>query len=972
MPTRGGAAGMMRILAGRECGQRSLRTLAALPLGVQGRLNREHDKLSSLVLSLAQARLQGNLALVRDQMKRVSEFLGVNMPGEGNTVRESFVLFGGAQVVVQCLQVPVDAEEARNSGWRGPLGPAKSVWELRKECLVLLRDLCFSVPALSEQLCSHRSFIVFLFSLMRDQNTFDEAVGLTEEVLAFRGEIFSLANVPDFEGLVTSFSKRQMAFFCRVLALVVFEPEDRPSEELQITKAADLLMARREQAMSPAVKNTDRNHAVLLGIEELLPRMVKLVLVHAAPMSRWADEIMQHLPTPHHYDLFNILGVEDGNDWDDEPVAGSGSTSSDTHESIKALALLAHQVEVLFVMCTLLAGKRKAQVQDRLMELDIVPALLHMFDRLDWNRAPSSSPVERIHGPGCECNPESALRIQYLRLVHNLSDREHDRGHAKHQFLSKAEIQSVEEYAAFDGLKQYVFLGGGSKGDGVLRCPAASADERWEQPGAPADLNDDHDGYRLRDGMWDQSLSSERCCEQYLFNSHSAASTPSMDTSDEAGHGAATGRWIQPPQTPASRNMNVVTSKNPNSEALDGVDSDQEAARQVAPTAAGGCTSKQGQRARRNAAGGDSQAEDPSLHAEPVLDGRSDHSDTAQFFGRVSSFLQPESRNARPNTRRVQEGSARTGPGGEGPADYPIIKEQDQGLISRILHVFMRETPDSTYRFWLASCIEAFLRGSDVRSQVLMARSGLLRHLVDGILNSQGSGNLQTNFDLLGELVKCNPEVFTILNEVLDDSHTYTAFMQVVVSNLVDSNVFLRAVILSLEFFSARRIELQTLGSTYNMTTCNMRRFFQHNTIRVLRDLMTVITVEEVNQENICCLNTALSLFILARSHGQLHLFIETLYVWETSNQKVGAVTGNFLALLKFWLEYYLYRGKDCLSLELSSSIHFSEWRSIVNDLVNRLQPEALAALHASSKHKTHLNQLEQCVALLEQPARSE
>ena len=103
-----------------------------------------------------------------------------------------------------------------------------------------------------------------------------------------------------------------------------------------------------------------------------------------------------------------------------------------------------------------------------------------------------------------------------------------------------------------------------------------------------------------------------------------------------------------------------------------------------------------------------------------------------------------------------------------------------------------------------------------------------------------------------------------------------------------------------------------------------------------------------------------------------MHLFIETLYVWETSNQKVGAVTGNFLALLKFWLEYYLYRGKDCLSLELSSSIHFSEWRSIVNDLVNRLQPEALAALHASSKHKTHLNQLEQCVALLEQPARSE
>lgn len=83
--------------------------------------------------------------------------------------------------------------------------------------------------------------------------------------------------------------------------------------------------------------------------------------------------------------------------------------------------------------------------------------------------------------------------------------------------------------------------------------------------------------------------------------------------------------------------------------------------------------------------------------------------------------------------------------------------------------------------------------------------------------------------------------MFALLNDILDDA-TYTAFMQVllvcffcrkcsrhrcplvrlrnklaayavdlqvVVSNLVDSNVFLRAVILSLEFFSSRNSELQ-------------------------------------------------------------------------------------------------------------------------------------------------------------------
>jgi hypothetical protein len=310
------------MLAARECGSHRLRTLSHLPAGVCGRLNKEYDNLPGLVLSLADTHLSGNLQQVRERLKRVSDSLGDGMgTREGSTPREHFVLFGGAQALLRCLQVPVNETEARHSGWRGEQLPEKSVWDLRKECLVLLRDLCYATPVLSEQLCSQRSFIVFLFSLMRNQNTFDEAVGLTEEVLAFRGEIFNLSLVPDFEGLVSSFSKRQMAFFCRVLALVVFEPEDRPSEELKITKAADLLTARREQALSPAVKNTDRNHAVLLGIKGLLPRMVKLVLVHAVPVSRWADEIIQHLPTAHHVDLFNILGVEDGNDWDDETPA---------------------------------------------------------------------------------------------------------------------------------------------------------------------------------------------------------------------------------------------------------------------------------------------------------------------------------------------------------------------------------------------------------------------------------------------------------------------------------------------------------------------------------------------------------------------------------------------------------------------------------------------------------------------------
>ena len=40
-----------------------------------------------------------------------------------------------------------------------------------------------------------------------------------------REETLNVQDVPDFSKLVCSLSARQLAYFCRVLAMVVFEPE---------------------------------------------------------------------------------------------------------------------------------------------------------------------------------------------------------------------------------------------------------------------------------------------------------------------------------------------------------------------------------------------------------------------------------------------------------------------------------------------------------------------------------------------------------------------------------------------------------------------------------------------------------------------------------------------------------------------------------------------------------------------------
>ena len=57
------------------------------------------------------------------------------------------------------------------------------------------------------------------------------------------------------------------------------------------------------------------------------------------------------------------------------------------------------EIEVLFLLCTLMSGKCKTQVQDRVAELNLIQYLTDTFDKIDWNR-PHDMGSQRIHGSG--------------------------------------------------------------------------------------------------------------------------------------------------------------------------------------------------------------------------------------------------------------------------------------------------------------------------------------------------------------------------------------------------------------------------------------------------------------------------------------------------------------------------------------------------------------------------------------------
>ncbi|CAI5470422.1 unnamed protein product [Closterium sp. Yama58-4] len=809
-----------------------------------------------------------------------------------------------------------------------------ALWMMRNDCLAVLREMCFASACFSEGLSVQRHFLIRLFALMENKITFDYAVALAEEILAVGEETLDLGTVPNFARLVRGLSARQLSFFCRVLAMVVFEPEDRAPEVSALQKGADPAeRAEREAEWAVA----DGNHDVLLAIPDILANLVKLLQMESSGEAElWSPSLSEWQPL-----LGDLMAGEDETaaDWgpeeddeedynedeeeeeeeeqeeeDEEEVgaaqgasegAGAGGDGGDggaeasgaagrqagrgslwggfglfggigglrpggtggaggaaregrggageggeeqepgpdggggavavsqrqtgaaapaagvaprgaadttqgpfsprsppvaappprmppllppsphaavlpfsphpailtgtstspprpppnrtpptatqpgalpqvntigipmTANPLNLLPLTApanpataattaeaagagippgarvmvfvgnpprllgevpegelepflralpqgavtvlrageiglpegagpaavatnmaasfmeqQQVEVLFVLCALCGGTRKEAVQDQLAALGLVGILVDSFDRLNWS-APLPPPAEPhgIHGPGCSCNPESALKIQYLRLIHNFCDRDGPNLHNKLLLASPG---------------------------GVPPPLAAGSSPRISGSGRALGFSPNHwlPALGMRDGAADSGVLPQG-----------------------AGVGASRGEG--------------------SSAAAGGTE--------AAPAGATG----------------------------------------------------------------VEEGGSSE-------------EARSEALMLKIIRVLMKESADSVYRFWLASCVEAFLRGSNPRDQHLVAATGLMEHLVEEILRGASgfkcAASLQIDFDLLGELVKFNPGLFRRL-AALVQGERFARFIEVLVAHLVDSNVFIRSVMLSLHAF---------------------------------------------------------------------------------------------------------------------------------------------------------------------------
>ncbi|CBZ50964.1 conserved hypothetical protein [Neospora caninum Liverpool] len=561
---------------------------------------------------------------------------------------------------------------------------------------------------------------------------------------------------------------------------------------------------------------------------------------------------------------------------------------------LRIASLCQHQPEQYFVICGLLAGRFRNEVQQRLNQRRFLPLLSQLFDTLVWfapvpsrekksrGKGRGYPPSDRDFERGAETTPAApgcrggearspsqdgaerqeddlegedplklacesslcGLTVEFLRVIHDVCDFESGTvaSATKRQLLTVHEknvvMHSLRRIRRVDIARdgrppcciRVVRRRAAVVHPHPMMCVSRSAQEREDEKARQERKRETHQRRRGRPQPEDRHGETG--------NSEGDGDPKPLDaidtTPDVASDGTPWSPHRDPPKAASSRTSSVsslVASSRSSS-----VSSRSSSVSLSPPDACG---------------------------SDPASDGGGYGGAGGLGSGSVH---QSGERHPRVMTRYVFKGTS--------------------GLLTKLIAVYASESCASVYKFWLASSIEACIRGGDPLLKIFAAERGLLHVLLrdivkiarqqhrvqalqsrrrlrrasanqndqcggdaapsdegerepgrdtperaDGKARSPGPrggedgrgelsdadgvdaalspfhpspvhrGILQSCCDLLGELIKFNPYVLHMLNVYLASRpRTLALLLNVLVENLVDSNVLLRSLYLTIEF----------------------------------------------------------------------------------------------------------------------------------------------------------------------------
>ncbi|XP_041953405.1 short transient receptor potential channel 4-associated protein-like [Alosa alosa] len=277
--------------------------------------------------------------------------------------------------------------------------------------------------------------------------------------------------------------------------------------------------------------------------------------------------------------------------------------------------------------------------------------------------------------------------------------------------------------------------------------------------------------------------------------------------------------------------------------------------------------------------------------------------------------------------------------------DRNLVCDGKKGLLTRLISVMKKEPADSSFRFWQARAVESFLRGAtSYADQVFLLKRGLLEHILYCIIDSgcKSRDVLQSYFDLLGELMKFNLDAFKRFNKYVNTEEKFQMFLNQINSSLVDSNMLVRCIVLSLDRFESQTDDMKVVEM---LSECLLLSYMARveNRLLFLFRLVNIINVQTLTQENVSCLNTSLVILMLARRRGKLPFYLGAFREKEYADKYPGFLLNNFHHLLRFWQHHYLNKDKDSTCLENSSCIPFTYWKETVSVLLTAERSSACA-----------------------------
>ena len=803
-------------------------------------------------------------------------------------------------------------------------------------CLILLKDLCFSVPELAESLGERDDLICTLVESLTIMSLYEFIAYFCETILSARkGPVFELRRVRNLESLIASFNACQLVCFCRIMSHVTTDASETMRLDGKHFESFELLDQKRRMAIGETL-GTDlvaMNHSLLVSTSrDLIPRIIQLL------GNMESNEAEKRLWLSKSNTYWNpIMSEESRRPQGDDHIAENSIAIQEENETHSVISLNGETVE----------SNHRPQKTIWTMGVKLMAAILRLFSKRElismikyikemfrsaWNsltrlRSSSSrrdsvllSIVQEPNGDGAAAAntlPDAVLAmLNEDDQASQFSDDEHmEDTNASQEHPALAETDYVMSSAFWAHRLHRDFWQLTQRLD--LACVISTlcigsckrlVQDMLTRCGLVRALTDRFDSL-----SWDPSFNPRHLPSHARVHGDGCACDP---------HGTFRGQLLRLVHNYCDRESDNRLNK-----------------------------SQLFSRYELNAMKWDyrqlQQGETPPFGWQKI---------TVMFR---PSLVRPQG-ILDADWQRMHERDALTrleelGLPGGCPAEH--------GLAWRIAAVLVAGeyvSGDATLHFWIYAALEALLRGSTRDLKMMLSSWGLLRAVISALAKQSAieaakpveqrnidedddAGFLQTSFDLLGELIKDNPDALGWLCgaecEVLGPSLGFETFQRVcnvAMNHLVDGNVFIRSLGLTLH------------RNPSNPNLAPIRTWLDENVVKISRGLWSVVGLNRVSQENLCCLNTAVVLLTFQRWGDRLEQFISDVAnlsvihspffsQFDTRNDENPQVL--LRKLLWFWRCYYSCRTCDRKSLEYSSALKFGDLEETVNRLCDTSGP---------------------------------